>query len=214
MTILSLGCSGLTRTIVWSIIIVIIVIPLSIRTTTTHADITSNADTATLLGDDSAELSALRETRELFGGEDGEGSRLDLQTMRHMSGAMLLRVFSSLGVHITTFLQLFVQRKAQPVLALMADRKIGKDEVASRFGSVEVGHASDGSSSQHGEGRLRLRRDATLSEMAGIFQSSKEEEVGLVGEGDVGLGIRSFEDAKLNDRRRVDWTAVGRGLCT
>jgi len=47
--------------------------------------------------------------------------------------------------------------------------------------------------------------------MAGIFEGCEEKEVGIVREGDIGLGICTFEDAKFDNWRWVDGTSIGRG---
>jgi hypothetical protein len=48
-----------------------------------------------------------------------------------------------------------------------------------------------------------------MCDLASRFQSCKEKEVGVVGEGNVLLAV-AFENAKLDDRRRVDGAAICR----
>lgn len=48
-----------------------------------------------------------------------------------------------------------------------------------------------------------------MCDLACRFQSCEEEEVGIVGEGNVLLAV-AFENAKLDDRRRVDGTTICR----
>jgi len=48
-----------------------------------------------------------------------------------------------------------------------------------------------------------------MCHLACRFQSCEEKEVGVVGEGNVLLAV-TFEDAKLDDRRRVERTAICR----
>ena len=45
------------------------------------------------------------------------------------------------------------------------------------------------------------------------LKGSEEEEVGIVVEGDVLFGV-AFENSKLDDWRRIDWTAICRGCST
>ena len=54
-------------------------------------------------------------------------------------------------IGILLFLELFKQIEAESVLPFMTNRKVGKDEVACGYGTVEVGHASDGCSSEYRE---------------------------------------------------------------
>lgn len=49
----------------------------------THTHVTTDADSATLLGHNTRQGGALRQTRELLRAEDGEGDGLDFQTEIH-----------------------------------------------------------------------------------------------------------------------------------
>jgi len=48
-----------------------------------------------------------------------------------------------------------------------------------------------------------------MCDLASRFQSCEEKEVGVVGEGNVLLAV-TFEDAKLDYRRRIDGTTICR----
>lgn len=216
-------CSGSTNwrlvVAVWSrggsatvvfILIVVIEIATGLVLTTSHTDIASDADTASLFRDNAAQLRALRETGKLLRAEHGEGNRLDLEAVRDVSTLLDLDVRRSLAVHVLLLLQFLVQGKAQTVLALMTNGEIGEDEIASRRRTIKVGHASDWSTSQDGESWLGRRWNTALSEMASILEGGEEEEVCIVREGDVGIGIRTFKDAKLDNWWWIDRTTIGR----
>lgn len=109
---------------------------------------------------------------------------------------------------------LLVETEAQSVLALMPDGQIREDEVAGGLGPVQVDHAGNGSSSQHGRGTPLLGH-ATVGNLTGLFQSGEQKVVGIHIEGDVvPFGTVAFEYLKLNNGRRIYRAAVGRRLCT
>lgn len=93
----------------------------------------------------------------------------------------------------------------------MAHGQIGEDEVASLGRAVQVGNACYGHASQDRTDRW-CAAVANLRDWAGIFQRSEQEEVGIVGEGDVSfiqvIVELGFIDSQFNDRWRVDGTAV------
>lgn len=182
-----------------------------------HANVTTDANAASLLSDDTAQNGALGEPRELLGAEDGEWFRLDLEAPIDKGGgcvrtgnlhAVLGRarvVGVRLGVGV---LELLVQVEAQAILALVPDREVREEEVASRHGAIEVGHARDEHACQDRKCRWVLRH-ATVRDGASGLQRRKEEEVGIVGEGDVVHGL-ALEDAKLDNRGWIDRAPVGR----
>jgi hypothetical protein len=90
-------------------LLIIICASLSITTTTSHANITSDTDAAALLGYYPAELGALCKTGELLGREDCEWSRSHLKAMGDMGASLLLDVFWNFRIHIFLLLQFFVQ---------------------------------------------------------------------------------------------------------
>lgn len=176
---------------------------------TPHTNIASNADAATLLGDHATQSSALRQSRELLRGEDYEGGRLDLQTVGDVSvdAALVVGIRRTiLRVHVLLVLQLLVQSEAQAVLSLVTDGQIREDEVTSRAWAVQIGHTSDGGAGEDGEAGRGGRSAAAGGNGSGILQGGEQEEVGVVAEGDV---LLTLEDLELDNRRRVDRTAVG-----
>lgn len=115
-----------------------------------------------------------------------------------------------LWVKVLDFAQVLQQGKAETVLALVADGEVREDEVAGGGGAVQVSHASD-----RGAGEDRGAGDgwggAAGSEGTGIFKTCVQEEVGVVGKGDV---LVVLEDAQLDNGRRIYRTTVGARLCT
>jgi len=115
-------------------------------------------------------------------------------------------------VAVLVLLGLFKEVELQTVAALVANRQIGKKEIASLLRPVKIRHTRDGHSCQHwrrvGSGRLHT----SMGNDAGVFQSGVEEEIGIVEKGDV-LGVflaRAFKDTQLNDGWRVDGSAIRR----
>ena len=97
-------------------------------------------------------------------------------------------------VEIVGLLGLLVEVEAQQIFTLVTDGQVGEEKVAGRHGTVEVGHPGDEHTRQHREGGRGLRHPA-LSDGTSRLEGGEEEEVGLVGEGDVFEGILSGEDA-------------------
>jgi len=178
----------------------------------THANFTSNANTTSLVSHGAAELGAGRKSREFLGTVDSERLRLDFQAMGDLCFSLSSGGCSCLVqlVCVLWVLQLLVQAKAQSVLSLVTDRKIGEDEVSSLIGAIQVNHASDRSASQDGQAG-RIVRDTALGDWTGLFQSRKQEVVCVHGEGDIIVFVLlAIKDAELDDWRRVDRTTVGR----
>jgi hypothetical protein len=200
--------------LIWCLVVLFIVINsiFAFPGTTSHADITSNTNAAALLRYYAAKLSGFCKTGKLLGRENGEGGRLDLETVGNVSAPLIPSV-GSLRIHVVPLLQLFVEREGQTVFSLMPDRKVGEDEVSSWLWTIQISHASDRGSSQNGKGRLRLGLHSALRKETCILEGSKQKEIGSVGECDVGFAVGSFEDTKLNNWRRIDWATVGR-RCT
>lgn len=196
------------------VVFVVVEIFVGLILTTAHADVTANANAAALLGDDSAQVGALGETRELLRAVHDERLRLDLQTEGHVSiwchQAVPGIVRHWLHVSILFFFELLVQVEAEPVLSLVAHREIGEDEVACRHGAVKVGHTGH---RRAGEDRERCGHVVPTngSDGAGGFEGGVQKEVGIVGEGDIVLGL-GIEDLQLDDGWRVDGAPVGGGL--
>lgn len=175
-----------------------------------HTDVAPYSDARALLGHGAAERRARGQAGELLGAVDGEVGRLELHAPveRGALGLAVVRVL------VGVLLGLLVQIEGKLVAALVADRQIGEQKVAGLLRPVEVGHARDGHAGQDGRCARLGRLAAGVGDDAGVLERGEEEEVGVVGEGDVtGLvAPRTLKDAKLDDGRRVDRTAI-RGSC-
>jgi len=218
--LLSIGIRGGSTSGLIIRVLLIIVIPFlgSLVLTTAHTDITTDTDTAALLSDHAAKGSALGKSRELLRREDSEGQGLDLQTVGNVGIDASLGMRSEgrtvIGIHILRILQFLIEREAQAIFALVANRQVGEDKVARRAGAVQIGHTSDRSTGQDWEARRRSRR-AARSNGPGILQSREKEEVGIVSERDFSTAwALAFIDTELDNGRRVHWTTIGRGCRT
>jgi hypothetical protein len=94
----------------------------------------------------------------------------------------------------------------------MANGEIWEDEIASLGGTVQVSHSRDGHSCQDWDlRRWWLWKTTSMCHMASHFQSSKKEEVSIIRKCDVFLVLAfSLEDAKLDNRRRVNRSSISR----
>jgi hypothetical protein len=122
-------------------------------------------------------------------------------------------VVQGLSVTVALLLGVLVEGEAENVATFMANGEIGEEEVAGLRGAIEKSHARDGRACQDGRGGGGGRLDAAVGHGAGMLEIDEDEEAGVVCVGDVrGLfKSRSFEDAQLHDRRRVDRASVGGG---
>lgn len=91
----------------------------------------------------------------------------------------------------------------------MTYRQIREDEEASWVGAVKVGHASNRCASEDGKAGVG-GSDATLSNGASVLERREKEEISIVGEGDVVLGVLAFEDLQLDNWWWIDWATIGR----
>ena len=180
-----------------------------------HANITTYADTAALLGDGSTERSAFGKTGEFLRTEDLQDSRLDFQTVGDVVVAG--RDGSAWIVHlvvVTSKFEFLVQAEAKTEVAFMANGQVWEDEVTGRVRAVQVYHASDRCTGKDG-GLVRVGHATGLGHVTRGFQSSKKEVVGVhhecdvldgVFSGDIGLDLQNLE---LNYWWRVDRSAIG-----
>jgi len=98
----------------------------------------------------------------------------------------------------------------------VANREIRKEEVTGLGRTVEIGHAGDEHASQNRRSRGGGGLDATLGNGPCMLKGSEKEEVRIVIEGDI-LGLlngRALENAELDNRWRVNRTAIGGGFRT
>lgn len=95
----------------------------------------------------------------------------------------------------------------------MANGQVREYEVTGLSWAVEVCYSCDRHTGQHGAGG-RLAGNPPMGDGASRVQRSKQEEIGVVGKGDVSLvhvivGVR-LVDAEFHNGRRVDGPSVGR----
>lgn len=94
----------------------------------------------------------------------------------------------------------------------MAHRQIWEDEVSCWIRAIKICHSSHRRSCQDREG-WRYYRQPPLGYRASILQCGEEEEVGIMGEGNIcSVVALALEDLELYDRRRIDWATIRRGL--
>lgn len=180
--------------------------------TSTHADLTSDTNTASLVGYGTAELGARSQSRELLGTEDGEWLGLDFQTVGNLgfslggsSGCCFICLVRILGI-----LELFVQAETKSVFAFMADRKIREDEVSGLRGAVQVYHTGNRSTGQDGQAGGVIVGNTSLGNRTCLFQSRKQEVVRVHAKSDiVGVLLFTVIDAKLDNWRGVNRATVG-----
>jgi hypothetical protein len=103
-----------------------------------HANIATDADTASLVSNLLAERCALHQTRELLGAVDIERCCLNLHPPVNTRGQIGI---GRLEVEILLLLGRLEQAESKAILALVANRKIGEDEVAGGRRAIEIGHA-------------------------------------------------------------------------
>lgn len=138
-----LVCVGLVVLFVVPLVLFAIVAP-------SHADVSSDPDTAALLRDGPAEDGALRQAGELFGTKDGEGFGPDDAAAVDMFEWGLHGGLVCLTIAHTGIAQLLVQGEAEAVATFVTNGQIWKDEIASGVGPIEVRDARDGRAAEEG----------------------------------------------------------------
>lgn len=113
-----------------------------------------------------------------------------------------------MDVRIFGLFEFLVQTKIQSVLALVTNGEVWEDEVAGLLGAIQVCDAGHRGAGENSHCILRLRHTA-LRDWSGMFQCREQEEIGIVGEGDI-LPVLAFIDMKFDDRRWIHWTPVCR----
>lgn len=117
------------------------------------------------------------------------------------------------GIFVLVLLGLFVQVECQFIATLVANRQIGKQEVAGQLGSVKISHAGDRHASQHRRCVGRRSLQTTLGHDTSVLERGIEEKVGVILKSDIPLlgHLKRFtlKDAQLHDRRRVHGATVG-----
>jgi hypothetical protein len=116
-----------------------------------------------------------------------------------------------LNIGIILLLSLLVEIETKLVLSLVANRKIWEDEVPSFCRTIQISHSRDGHSCQDWDKRSSWLLYTSMGDVTSCLERSKEKEVGIVRERDIFLVLAfAFIDAKLDNRRRVDWSSVRR----
>lgn len=198
------------------LVIVVVICPLV--STASHTHIPSNTNTAALLCNDAAEVGASGQSGELLRAIDRKWDRDHLQSeVQKLLWCRQLawnrwrhRLCPFSGV--LRILGLLKQVEAQTVNTLMSHRKVGEDKVSSLRWSVQICHTSYRDTSQNWA--AWGWRKSALSHGASGFQSCEEEEIGVIGECDIGfvgiiMGIR-FEDTHFDNRGRINRATVRR----
>lgn len=189
------------------VIIVVVVVTSRLAVALPHTDVTANSNSAALIGDSLAKLCALHETGELLGAVDSEGVSLDLHSEVDTKWKIAI---GRLDIEVLLLLGGLEQAKGQAIDALVADRKIGEDEVAGFRWTVEIGHARGRNT---GENRWVVGgggRDTAVSDLTGMLETGVEKEVGIVIECDVlAFFYRgAFNNSKLDNGGRINGSAV------
>jgi hypothetical protein len=172
--------------VIGSVLVILVPVLGALVLTASHADVTSDTDTATLLSNGAAESSALGQAWEFLRGEDNEGRGLDFQAMGDVGIDTRLRVGAQcraiVWVHVLGVLEFLVKREAQTVLSFVADRQVGEDEVASLAWAVEISHTGDWSSRKD-RGAGRVWWSTPLRNGPGILKGSWTKVSTMMGRG-------------------------------
>jgi hypothetical protein len=196
-----------------SVAVAVVVASTRLSVTLPHTNIAANSNPAALIGNCLAELCTLHETRELLCAVDTEWFGPDVHSEVNTGRKIAI---NRLCVEILLLLGGLEQAEGQAVKALVADGKIGEDEVTGFGGTVEIGHTRGGHTSQNrwvaGSGCV----DTAAGDWASMLETGVEEEVGVVVECDVLalLNTRSLNNSKLNNRGWIDRSAVAVGYKT
>jgi hypothetical protein len=125
-------------TVISSVVVIVVVVATTrVAVTLPHTDITTNSNSAALVGDCLAELCALHETGELLGAVNYE--RLSLNLHSEVNARWEIAI-GRLHVEILLFLGGLEEAEGQAIYTLMAHGKIGEDEVTGFGWTVEIGH--------------------------------------------------------------------------
>lgn len=172
-----------------------------------HTNVPTNSDSATLIGNSLAKLSALHQSGKLLGAKHAEGFRLNLHSEVDARRQVAI---SRLEIEILLLLGRLKQAKGQTVTALVANRQVGEDEVSGFSGTVEVCHTRGGDTGQDGWVVGGRGLDTAMGNRTGMLETGVEEEVGVVVESDILalLNCGTFNDSELDNGRRINWSSV------
>jgi hypothetical protein len=149
-------------------------------------------------------LSTLHQSRKLL---SAERFSLDFNSIVDSGWKIAIGRFQ---IIVSFLLGSLKQTEGQYVEALVADRKVGKDEITSFGGTVEIGHARSGNTSQNGWVASSWSINTTACKWTGMLETGVEKEVGVVVKSDV-LALfhtRSLDNPKLDNRGRINRSAV------
>jgi hypothetical protein len=156
-------------------------------------------------------LSTLHQSRKLLSAVDAERFSLDFHSIVDSGWKIAIGRFQ---IIVSFLLGSLKQTEGQYVEALVADRKVGKDEITSFGGTVEIGHARSGNTSQNGWVASSWSINTTACKWTGMLETGVEKEVGVVVKSDV-LALfhtRSLDNPKLDNRGRINRSAVTVGF--
>lgn len=123
--ILGSGCDGsLARIILLTTLISTSTLAIALP----HTHIATNSNSAALISNGLAELSALHESGKLLSTEHAEGLSLNFHSPVNSSGELSIAGFR---VKILLLLSCLVQTESEAVSALMSNRKVGEDKITS-----------------------------------------------------------------------------------
>jgi len=191
----------------------LVVIPVlaRLRVAASHPHVTSYTYAASLFGHHPAERSALGEARELLGAVYRERFTLHFQAMCHTRVLRRCSPCTTVSAVIELYiLRFFIEAKAKPILALVPNGEVWEDEVACRFWSVQVYHASNWGTGKNGK-LLFVLCDSTMRHGPSWFQRRKQEVVGVHAEGNIGLRVLAIKDLELYDWWRIHRASISGG---
>jgi hypothetical protein len=209
---LLIGSAASVAIVFWSLVIITGTLTIS----SSHANITSNAYAASLLGDGPAEGRGFGQTWELLCTIHGEhvGLHFHSPVERCVGGTTSNRllIHGGLLVRVVKFLGLLVEVEAQAISPFVTDGQIWEDEVTRLGRTVKICHSRHGHTCQDGDLLRWWLGLTTRVGDTGYFQRSEEEEIGFVGKCDI-LSVRAFaqvEYAQFHDGWGIHRSAIGR----
>ncbi|KAL2274144.1 hypothetical protein FJTKL_03619 [Diaporthe vaccinii] len=172
--------------------------------TASHSNIATDAHPTALLGDGAAQLLV-----RLNGRSEVPAAHLLARTNIGTDNLISAR-HGLICILVPVLLDLFHEGEGEVVLALVAHGEVRKDEIARLGWPVQEDHARHRHTGEHW-GRAGWS-DSAAGDIVGVVQVSVEEEVRVVGEGDVlgVLPVRALEYLHLHHGRWINRSAIGR----
>jgi hypothetical protein len=152
-------------------------------------------------------LSTLHQPRKLLSAIDTERIGLDFHSVVDSGWKIAIGRFQ---IKVSFLLGGLKQTEGQYVKALVANRKIGKDEITSFGGTVEIGHARSRNTSQNGWVTSSWSINSTARKWTGMLETGIEEEIGIIVKSDVLALFHtwSLDNPKLDNRGRINRSTV------